>query len=136
MNGILVRNYCSKTCDMCPTACQDTDQKFNFPWSSKSISCKKWISVDSDEKINNRCKFVDLDGFVVKDYCPKTCGLCSTCKDSKQEFKFPWNSKKISCKKLFKSADTDKKVLNRCKKEDENGLLVKDLCILTCGTCK
>jgi len=57
------------------------------------------------------------------------------CQDnSSTRFVFTWGNKG-SCKKLFKNASTIKKIRNRCKIVDENGLIVKDHCTQTCGMC-
>mmetsp|Transcript_4992 Transcript_4992/g.10034 ORF Transcript_4992/g.10034 Transcript_4992/m.10034 type:complete len:695 (-) Transcript_4992:74-2158(-) len=136
-NGLVVKNVCAKTCSTCPgtkPSCENTNQKFLFPWNSKKLNCKKLFKSASQDVIAKRCKFVDKKGLLVKDFCKETCDSCDECKDSGVKFKFPWNSKKTTCKKLFKSVG-EKKKKNRCKFVDENGLEVRKYCRLTCGLC-
>uniref|UniRef100_A0A7S1BYA4 Peptidase M12B domain-containing protein n=1 Tax=Corethron hystrix TaxID=216773 RepID=A0A7S1BYA4_9STRA len=134
-NGLFVSKYCPLTCNSCE--CVDSTQTFSFPWTSKLVTCTSFLrNANTAKKVNNRCNKVDQNGLKVRDYCLATCGYCNACQDSTtQTFSFPWTSKLGTCSSFFKTANTKKKVNNRCKKKDQNGLLIKNYCISTCNTC-
>lgn len=98
--------------------CQDSNLKMLVNDSANEDGERKgcnWVAASNTEA---RCRKKG-----VASHCPKTCGTCLICADSRKRFKMKKNDRIISCSLVSNNT-------NRCTKEG-----VARTCRSTCGTC-
>merc|ERR1712157_654518 len=96
------------------------DSKLRFLLNGRYRTCS-WVATG---KTSTKCSKGKNS---VATHCPKTCGKCDKCVDSKRKFKLK-NGKRTSCKSV--KTNNANKTKQRCNKlEDDN------TCRQTCGNC-
>ena len=102
------------------SSCVDSPFRFRLRKNGRNISrgCT-WVA---NKDTNNRC---NLTG--VASMCPDTCGVCSSCSDGQNRFRFRWNGRMINRDCTWVG---NKQTIQRCAVEG-----MSDTCRVTCDNC-